>query len=490
MSRARARAFLFSFQTKLVLALTSVIVLAIFLAGTVFVFRTRDDRRDQALERVAATSPAIYEGVFDVLLASEPSGRGESGLIDEAEAEKRLAPINELADDQDVRILVLDQTSFVFHDTSGRLDGVELAVPPSTSADLQRGFVAWEPAGDFPEGDITLVTASQRFTFGPGRPVPFKIVLAVESDTIADAWLGVLPSLGLAALVAVPLSALVGIALARQVAHPVRRLTEASEAMARGDFDQRVEVDRDDELGRLARSFSAMAQRVGERDAQMRALLANVSHDLKTPMTSITGYAQSLGDGTASPADAGRIGNVIREEAEHVNRLLADLLYLAEIDAGELIRRREDADLAALLSRCVRRIEPVTRTKDVDVALDVSPGLELHAVDAEKLERAFSNVLDNAAKFTPHGGRIEVNAAGDGAAATVEIANSGEPIPPDDLPRIFDRFFRSDRARRTSGGSGLGLAIARELIELHGGRIRAANEAAGVRFSVQLPANP
>jgi signal transduction histidine kinase len=260
--------------------------------------------------------------------------------------------------------------------------------------------------------------------------------------------------------------------------------------MARGEFDQRVEVDRDDEIGRLARSFTAMAERVGQRDTQMRSLLANVSHDLKTPMTSITGYAQSLDDGTAQDADVPRIGRVIREEAEHVNRLLADLLYLAEIDAGELIRRREDADLAALLSRCVRRIEPVTRTKDVDVALDVSPGLELHAVDAEKLERAFSNVLDNAAKFTPHGGRIEVNAAGDGAAATVEIANSGEPIPPDDLPRIFDRFFRSDRARRTSGGSGLGLAIARELIELHGGRIRAANEAAGVRFSVQLPANP
>jgi signal transduction histidine kinase len=92
--------------------------------------------------------------------------------------------------------------------------------------------------------------------------------------------------------------------------------------MAHGDFDQRVEVDRDDEIGRLARSFSLMAERVGERDSQMRALLANVSHDLKTPMTSITGYAQSLGDGTASPEDTERIGNVIREEAEHVNRLL------------------------------------------------------------------------------------------------------------------------------------------------------------------------
>jgi signal transduction histidine kinase len=233
-----------------------------------------------------------------------------------------------------------------------------------------------------------------------------------------------------------------------------------------------------------------MAERVGQRDAQMRALLANVSHDLKTPMTSITGYAQSLDDGTAPASEVPQIGRVIREEAEHVNRLLADLLYLAEIDAGELIRRQEDADLAALLGRCVRRIEPVARAKDVDVDVEVPADIALHSVDAEKLERAFSNVLDNAAKFTPQGGRIQVNASGHDSVAAVEIANTGEPIASDDLPRIFDRFFRSDRARRTSGGSGLGLAIARELIELHGGRIKAANQGAGVTFAIELPTNP
>jgi signal transduction histidine kinase len=318
--------------------------------------------------------------------------------------------------------------------------------------------------------------------------VPFRIVLAVESDTIADAWLGVLPSLALAALVAVPLSALVGIALARQVANPVRRLTQASEAMARGDFDQRVEVDRDDEIGRLARSFSAMAQRVGERDSQMRALLANVSHDLKTPMTSITGYAQSLGDGTAGPEDAERIGTVIREEAEHVNRLLGDLLYLAEIDAGQVVPRREPVDIGSLLARCVRRIEPAAEAKQIDLRVDTTGDAQVAGIDGEKLERALTNVLDNAVKFTPERGTIGVVSRASMGVRQVEITNSGDPIPVDDLPHLFDRFFRGDRSRRISGGSGLGLSIARELVELNGGRIEARNVPDGVSFAVTLPA--
>lgn len=473
------RAFLFSFQTKLVLALTSVIVLAILIAGAVFVVRDRDGRREAALNRVAAASPAIYQQTFRAFLTSQE----EDGSFDDS--------LGELASGQDVRILILGPDGTIIYDTRAQLGGEELTVPESRFDDIQRGFVAWEPPEDFPERNVTLVAASSRFTFGPGREIPFRVVLAVESDTIADAWLGVLPGLGLAALVAVPLSALAGMALARQVAYPVRRLTAASEAMARGDFDQRVEVDRDDEIGRLARSFSAMARRVGERDTQMRALLANVSHDLKTPMTSITGYAQSLGDGTAGASDTERIANVIREEAEHVNRLLGDLLYLAEIDAGQVLPRREEVSLEVLLARCVRRIEPVAREKRMDITADVDPDAMLRGVDAEKLERAFTNVLDNAAKFTPAGGGITVRGAREeqmGVAATfVEVTNSGTPIPDDDLPQLFDRFFRGDRSRRTSGGSGLGLAIAKELVELHGGRISAANGPGSVTVSIRLP---
>ena len=477
---ARLRSFLFSFQTKLVLSLTAVIVLAILLAGGIFVARTRDERRQQALDRVAAASPAIYQQAFFALLPQEQNERSINASLDA------------LATDQHIRILILANDGTILHDTNGKLAGVAVHIPETTIEQARRGFVAWEPESDFPEHKLTFVSAASRFTTAGGRELPFKIVLAVKTDTIASAWLGLLPSLGLAALIAIPLASLAAIALARQVAQPVKKLTAASEAMARGDFDQRVEVSRSDEIGRLARSFSTMAERVGRRETQMRSLLANVSHDLKTPMTSITGYAQALTDGTAEPDDVRRIGEVISEEAQHVNTLLADLLYLGEIDAGAVITRREELPLDAVVARCVRRIEPVTKARNIDVGVSVAPDAVLRGVDPDKIERALTNVLENAAKFMDAGGEINVTGRRVNGVApphvVCEISNTGSSIPNEDLARVFDRFFRGDRARRTAGGTGLGLAITRELAELNGGTVAAANTPDGVVFTFTLPA--
>ncbi len=475
---ASLRTFVFSLQTKLVLAMTLVILLALGLAGTVFVVRERDDRRDQALSRVAAASPAIYQQAFFAIL---PDAAGDDPFTD---------TLTELAIEQDVRILILGPDGMVIFDTGHNLGGETVDVPTPTPGDLQRGFVAWSPSAAFPERNVTFVSASSRFVASrTGRELPFRIVLAVQSDTIAEAWRGILPGIGLAAAVAIPLAALAAMLLARQVAYPVRKLTEASAAMAQGDFDQRVELDRDDEIGRLARSFSLMAERVGERDAQMRALLANVSHDLKTPLTSITGYSQSLSDGTAGPDDAARIGQIIREEAEHVNALLSDLLFLGEIDAGQVLTRREDVALDAIISRCLRRVEPSAAARSLVVQAEIDPEVVLHNVDEEKIERAVTNLLDNAVKFTPPHGRVDIKGWSVGSTVHCAVTNTGASIPEDDVPRLFDRFFRGDRARRTSPGSGLGLAITHELVELNGGAIVARNEPGGrVTFEMTLPA--
>ncbi|MEX2246108.1 MAG: HAMP domain-containing sensor histidine kinase [Dehalococcoidia bacterium] len=479
------RAWLFSIRAKLMLALTSVILLVILIAGFVFVLQTRDDRRQQALDRVAAASPAIYQQALSTAFSPRLPGEDPGSVVIKAFPGK----LDALAADQDVRIFLVGEDGTILHDTDGSLDGQRILYPEPTYGDYQRGFVAWEPKGDFDETGLTFVSSPGRVA--AGEELPFNIVLAVRTDTVADAWLDVLPSLGLAGLVAVPLALVAATVLARQVAQPVLQLTRASEAMAQGRFDQRVELGRGDEMGRLARSFSVMAERVGERDTQMRALLANVSHDLKTPMTSITGYAQALTDGTAGPADVARIGGVIREEAEHVNDLLADLLFLGEIDAGQVLTRREDVPLAPIVERCVRRFEPAVAAKGVHLSVDVAPEATMHDVDPEKIERALTNVIENAVKFTSAGGWVAVrgaNGAGGLAGVRCIVANSGPPIPEEDLPRVFERFFRGDRARRSSDGSGLGLAIARELVELNGGAISARNDSEGVTFELLLPA--
>ncbi len=473
----RVRTFVFSFQTKLVLAVTGVIIFALLVAGAVFVARTRSERRDQALNRVAAASPAIYQQAIFSLIPQEHSQRPLAETLDL------------LAQDQDVRILLVANDGSVLHDTTDKLTGQRINIPRSSIDDYRRGFVAWQQP-DLAESGLTFVSASSRDLSVP-QNLAFRIILAVNTGTLAGAWVGLLPGLGLAALIALPLAMLAAMALARQVAQPVRKLTAASEAMAHGDFSQRVEVDRDDEVGRLARSFSAMAAHVGDRDSQMRALVANVSHDLKTPMTSITGYAQALTDGTADPNDVPRIGEVIRDEAEHVNTLLSDLLYLGEIDAGQVITRQEDVALDAVIGRCVRHVEMQARAKNVAIAVRVEPDALLRHVDPDKLERALTNVLDNATKFSPEGGSIDVHGWRMNGAAPPRvmcaITNTGQSISADDLPRVFDRFFRGDRARRTAAGSGLGLAITRELVELNRGSITASSDGGSATFTLSLP---
>ncbi len=479
----RIRSFVFSLQTKLVLAMTGVIIFAMLIAGAVFVGRDRQHSKERALEQIAASSPAVYEEAIQAVRRGDPE-------------EDFYAALDGIAKEQNVRILLVTTGDTVLHDTAARLKGARLVVPEAGPSDYGRGFKAWESdEGDAEQGLVYLAASSPRsfdgVRQGPGERQEFRIVLAVQATTIADAWRDVLPSLGLAALIAIPLASLMAMFMARQVSNPVRRLTAASEAMARGDFEQRVALDRDDEVGRLARSFTSMAERVGQRDQQMRALLANVSHDLKTPMTSITGYAHALADGTAESDDVQHIGRIVGDEAQHVNRLLEDLLYLGEIDAGEIITRRETVAVGEVVGRCVRRVEQVAHGKNVEIGADIDADLALTNADPDKIERAITNVLENAAKFTPPNGDISVTArreVGSPPRIVVAVTNSGSEIGEDDLPRIFDRFFRGDRARRTASGSGLGLSITRELVELNGGRITAANEPPGsVTITLSFP---
>jgi len=288
----------------------------------------------------------------------------------------------------------------------------------------------------------------------------------------------------------------VAVVLALLVSHyitrPIQQLTLASQQLAEGNFDVRVSVDRRDEVGRLARTFSTMAQRVGEANSQMRALLANVSHDLKTPLTSILGFAQALRDGGGGTAEETRhMGEVIYEEATRLSNRLNDLLYLSELESGQTVVAREEIDVEKLVDSCVRRIEPELRARAVSVSVDIEDGLTVPA-DGTKLERALDNLLDNARKFTPPAGDVRVRAIGEAngrRAVRIEVANSANGVAADELPHLFDRFYRRDTDRAATQGSGLGLPIARDLIELHGGTLEATVDEGELVFTATLPAD-
>jgi signal transduction histidine kinase len=482
-----AGSVLYRLSTKLIVAFSLVTLVALVLAGVVYVALTRDDQEEQALDHAIVRSPSIYSDfTFAVLRADS-----RAALVQATE---------EIAGEYDVRILLVELESetsgIVVVDTSKGLMGEVVPVHESVTHQPARDpYVSWEPANDSPAGGLILLAPTGGRPNATGQ-LPllaqgYVLLLAVPEETITGAWLGLLPTLGIAAAIALPVAVVLALLVSHYITRPIQQLTLASQQLAEGDFDVRVSVDRQDEVGRLARTFSTMAQRVGEAHSQMRALLANVSHDLKTPLTSILGFSQALRDGGASADDARHMGEVIHEEATRLSTRLNDLLYLSELESGQTVVARDDIDVQKLVESCVRRVEPDLRARDVTVNVDIEDGLTLQA-DGTKLERALDNLLDNARKFTPRAGDVRVRAAAEAnghRGVRIEVANSANGVDADELPHLFERFYRRDPDRARTQGSGLGLPIARDLIELQGGTLEASVEEGELVFTATLPAD-
>jgi signal transduction histidine kinase len=224
----------------------------------------------------------------------------------------------------------------------------------------------------------------------------------------------------------------------------------------------------------------------------MRDLLANVSHELKTPLTSIQGFSQAILDGMV-PDDEGVKEHVstINDEAMRMRALVDDLLLLSQIESGQVSMDHKHVDLRALLERTLERFQFAIRDAGIESGLHVGELPDVHG-DERRLEQVFSNLLQNAVRHTPPGGVITVGAdVVRGGQISASVHNTGSFIPPEDLPRVFERFFQVDRARTRKGGSsGLGLSIVKEIVEAHGGTVRAvSSEEGGTEFIITLP-NP
>ncbi|MCH8901411.1 MAG: HAMP domain-containing histidine kinase [Chloroflexi bacterium] len=487
MKSADAGSVLFSLQSKLIAAFVLVMLVAVVLAGTVFVFVQRGEQEEQALDHVSAASPPIYSAfisLYSEYLHGLRQGDLEATLV---------AFVDVAAQEQEVRILLIDRRGLVIKDSQGDLTGEQITLPREfqvsrTQLRPFRPYVSWRPEGGDPGSDLILISALLG-RLGQIDEAPYALVLAVPESTITGAWLGLLPGLGIAAAIALPVAVLLAIVFAGYITRPLKQLTVASQRMAEGNFDVEVSVDRRDEVGRLAQAFSTMAVRVGDAQTQMRTLVADVSHDLKTPLTSVLGFARALRDGTGDEAEAKRLGGVIYDEASRLNARLNDLLYLSELESGQALLQRDEIDLARLVQGVVARIEAEVASRNVRLSVELAEGVTLSA-DGAKLERAIENLLDNARKYTPAGGEIRVRTAVRAGDAFIEVANTAPDISPEELPRLFERFYRRDRTRGGEGGSagsGLGLPIASDLIELHGGTLQASVRDGEIVFEARLP---
>jgi signal transduction histidine kinase len=325
----------------------------------------------------------------------------------------------------------------------------------------------------------------------PLRSIKTKLgVLVVATVAVSATLTAVGVKLGLWPRYTVPVAVLVALlvtqVLARGMTSPLREMTAAARAMARGDYSRRVRATSRDEVGELGRAFNRMAADLETVDRQRRELVANVSHELRTPISALQAVLENIVDGVSAPDPATL--RAVLEQTERLGRLVNQLLDLSRLDAGAVPLDVSEFDVAPLLAAAVREAEVVGRP--VRFAVDVRPPDLIATGDTARLQQLLANLLDNASRHSPPDGVVRLIARADAGATDaliLEVADDGPGIPAEEREAVFERFIRGG-ATHGDGGTGLGLAIARWVTDLHGGAIDVTDSDRGCRIRVTLPA--
>lgn len=294
-------------------------------------------------------------------------------------------------------------------------------------------------------------------------------------------------AVALAAIGAVVIALVVGALLASSLTRPLRELTHAAQRMTGGQLEQKVAVRSGDEIGELGQAFNQMSTELARSNQMRRQMTADIAHDLRTPLTVIAGYVESMRDGVLSPTPQ-RL-EVIYAEIERLQRLVEDLRTLSRAEAGELTLTRQKISAERLLTQTAAAFQYQAEQHGVQIQVKAADDLPEIWADETRIMQVLGNLLTNALRYTPQGGTITLQSKRDDPWAVLQVSDTGSGITSEDLPHIFDRFYRGDSARSEAGGeSGLGLAIARAFVLAHGGEVDVESQVGqGSTFTIHLP---
>lgn len=366
------------------------------------------------------------------------------------------------------RLLLADAQGVVVADTLSTDMGVGLS-----SADLSVGIPV-QVNGQ--EVGTLLAVSAQSTVNSPAA--------GFLSDVNRSTWL--------AGLLAGGIALILGSLLFRQIVAPVRRLTQAARGVAAGQLEQRIPVSSKDEIGQLSTAFNQMADTLSRQQELRRTMVADIAHELRTPLSVIQGNLEAMLDGVL-PTSPEEIAS-LRDETALLSRLVSDLRLISLAEAGQLKLERVPTSLVELINRVVEPMRLQAVATNIELTVEVSPDLPLINVDPDRISQVIRNLVANALRYTSAGCCVSIHvdhhkANGSSGEVTVQVSDNGPGIPAEDLLYVFDRFYRSDKSRsRENGGSGIGLAIVKQLVEAHGGKVAVESRpGSGASFSFTLP---
>jgi signal transduction histidine kinase len=455
-----------SLRLRLFLSYAAIVFITFGLValGAIILVRAYADRL--TLERLGEITSPIYVHV-------------NSLLQEGASTDQIWASMQEQADNSSLYVVAVDDEEYI----------VKVITPrgAQTLLHFPSGELTNRTQGSFrSNGKVYLWVA---YALGPnGSSVlgASRVVAVLPRPPIATVLARVLRPIALAMLIALLASLLVAFLLARSIYRPLGNLATGVKKVAAGDYTQKVNVDGPPEVVALAHDFNNMTQEVAASQLRLRQFVADTSHELRSPLTSIQGFAQALLDGTAADeATRVKAAGIIAVEAGRLRRQVDELLELSRIQAGQDTMAHEPVDLDEVLARVAAIYGIQADEKRIELIVDAPPGLTIMG-DADRLEQVFNNLLDNAIKNSPSDSTVKLTSVRLDGWINTTIADNGPGIPADHLPHVFQRFYQVPGVRT---GVGLGLAIAQEIVRAHGGHITVCSSfGEGAKFIVSLPA--
>jgi len=464
-----------SLRMRLIISHTLIVVICLSIVAVVVSVLLQGYRDQIVVARLDDISRPIYVQVISLARGQVPVAEVWTNLQEQAQKNK-------------VHILMVDGKGKVIRQVSPQ-EGSKRQLIDLAPSELPLGITeATNGTFETSTGQTHIFAAypvRKLFNFREASPLDTLVISVLRSGNLA-VWASLVRPLLQAGLIALVVSVVIAVLLARSVYRPIRRVTAAAEKIAQGQYDQEIPVDGPKEVRGLAVRFNEMAGKVKQSQYQLRHFVADVSHQLKSPLTSIHGFAQAMLDGTADDSDSKlKAAQIIRDESKRMIRQVDELLELSRMQSGQVQMARELVDIKELLLHCQEIFAMRAEEKDILLRTEVEPLMPVVG-DIDSLEHVFCNLLDNALKNSTAKGEVHIIGRNiTSESIEVRIADNGPGIPPEQLPYLFERFYQAGGLRT---GAGLGLAIAREIVLAHGGKIEVSSvPGEGAEFTVTLP---